>query len=256
MKYSEIQSLFYTLTKTNSTSVPAATLNLFTQRGEERVVTLIMRSDGRWQYDDANYSDLPIGTTTLISAQQDYSLTTAQMKVSGAAIKLASGVWRRLLPFDPDDLGTSSTPLSFIPLVAFGPTMDRAEFLKTPGLPQYYDKQGSSLILYPAPDNGISVTLAAGLKIYYERGPLVFDYSLGTFTDNTGSTTSTPGFNPLFHDLIAYWAAFNYCVVNGLPMANGYMAEIDRKEKELIASYSKRDADERTIMTGKKIKFI
>ncbi len=256
MKYSEISSLFYALTKTNSTSVPNATLNLYTQRGEERVVGLIMGADGRWQYDDANYSDLPIGTTTLVSGQQDYSLSTSQLKVSGVAVKLASGVWRRLLPFDPDDLGTSSTPLSFIPLVAFGPTMDRAEFLKTPALPQYYDKQGSSLILYPAPDNGISVTLASGLKIYYERGPLLFDYSLGTFTDATGSTASSPGFNSLYHDLIPYWAAYNYCVANGLPQANGYMAEIQRKEAALIADYSKRDADERTIMTGRKIKFI
>ena len=163
MTYDSIRSLFYVLTKTNATSVPNATLNLFTQTAENRIASLIMSSDGRWQYDDANQTDFPISTTNLVAGQQDYSLSVNQLKIIGVSVLLASGVWRKLLPFDPADLGTSSTPLSFVPLVMFGPTMDRAEFLKTPGLPQYYDKEGQSIVLYPAPDNGVSVTLTNGL---------------------------------------------------------------------------------------------
>jgi hypothetical protein len=256
MTFAQLQSKFYLLTKTNATSMLAATLNLYMQPALERVVSLILQSDGRWQYDDSNYSDQPIATANLVSGQQDYSLSTSQIEIIGAAVMLKSGAWRELLPFDPADLGTSSSPLSFIPLVAFGPTMDRAEFLKTPALPQYYDKHGPSVILYPAPDNGISVTLTAGLKLYFKRGPLQFDYTTNMFTDSTGSSASVPGFNSLYHDLVAFIAAYDYCVVNLPSLAGGYMSEIQRREAALVADYSKRNEDERTIMSGRKIKYI
>lgn len=249
--------MFYELTKTNSTSMPAATLNIYTQPAEARVVSLLLQADGRWQYDDKNYSDIPTATTNLVNNQQDYSLTTNHLRIEGVAVQTQAGIWRRLLPFDPaSDINSNSTPFTFVPLVSYGPTMDRAEFLKTAGMPQFYDLQGSSIFLYPKPDNGVSVTLTAGLKIYYQRGPLVFDYSAGTFTDSTGSTSSSPGFNSLYHDLIAYLAAYDYCVANTLPQANGYMAQIQRKEAAIVKDYSKRNKDERDVMTPRKIKFI
>lgn len=256
MTYAQIQSLIYELTKTNSTSFPVATLTLYTQRAEERIASLISQAEGRWQHDDANYTDFPIGTQNLISGQSDYDLGATQLRLINVEVKLASGIWRRLIPFDPMDLGTSATPLSFIPLVMFGPTMAREEFLKTPALPLYYDKLGSSIFLYPAPDNGISVTLTAGLKYYYERGPLVFDYSTSKFTDGSGSTSSSPGFNSLYHSLVAYWVAYMFAVANGMSMASGYLTEVQRQEAALTKDYSKRDKDERTIMTGRKIRYM
>ncbi len=256
MKYSDIQTRFQQLTQTNSTEISTAVLNSYIQPAEDRVWSKILKCDGRWQWDDTNNTTFPTATFDLVSGQADYALATTHLKVIGVAVKLASGVWRRLLPFDPADLGTSNTPLSFIPLVTFGPTMDRSEFLKTPALPQYYDKLGNSVVMYPAPDNGISVTLTAGAKVYFQRGGKHFDYTLGTFTDGTGSTATEPGFNSLYHDLVPLWAAYDYCIINLPSLANGYMQEIIRKEQELVADYSKRDADERTIMTGRRIRFI
>ncbi len=255
MQYTTIQQLFYELTKTNPSSVPAATLNLYTQPAENRVVSLIMSADGRWQYDDSNRTDFPIGKGNLVSGQQDYTLSTDHIRFSGAAVLTNAGLWQRLLPFDPEDLK-----------VHFSPLIDRAQFFSTPGRPLFYDKLGTSLILYPAPDNGISVTLTAGLKIYFERGGLNFDwtianggsyasYTAGQFNNSTGNYQSSPGWNQLYHDLIAYWAAYNYCVANTLPMAAGYMAEIQTKEVALLSDYEQRDKDERQILTMSPIRY-
>ena len=41
------------------------------------VVSLILQSDGRWEWDDSNNTTLPIGTTTLVNNQQDYSIAGA-----------------------------------------------------------------------------------------------------------------------------------------------------------------------------------
>ena len=244
MTYGTIQSLIYELTKTNSTSLPVATLNLYTQPAENHVCSLILQADGRWQYDDNNYSDVTTGTSTLVNGQSDYSLSLNQLRIISASIKDVNGIYRRLLPLDPDDL-----------LAGWGPQTDISQIFSSSGLPIYYDLKGGSIFLYPAPDNGINVTLAAGLKLQYQRGPLVFDYTLGTFTDATGSTSSSPGFNSLFHPLIAYHAAYNYAVANLPTLAPGYLNEVQRLEDMLIRFYSKRDKDERQVITVAPIHF-
>ena len=39
----------------------------------ERVIGWILESDGTWQWDDTNYTTLPIGTQTLVNSQGVYS---------------------------------------------------------------------------------------------------------------------------------------------------------------------------------------
>lgn len=255
MKYSDIAKLFYEATGTNATSMAAATLNVYTQPAEDRVVSLILQADGRWQWDDTNNTDFPVATFTLVSGQPDYAFATNYIKLLGVSVKNKAGLWNKLLPFDPDDLNSSANN-SFVPLQNYGPNMDRAEFLKTAGLPQYYDVLGQSAVLYPAPDNGVSVTLAAGGKFYFQRTGKHFDWTLSTFDDSTGSTASVPGFNSLYHSLIPLWAAYNYNLLNNPSLCTNIMNEILRLEMQLKLDYSKRFKDERNIMTPKKINFI
>lgn len=237
MTYSDIRSLIYQLTSTNSTSLPDATLNLYTQPAENHVASLIMQADGRWQYDDSNQTDFPIATTNLVYNQQDYSLSASHLRISGVSVLTNSGLWQRLQPFDPEDLKAHYSPI-----------IDRASFFSTPGRPLYYDKLANSIILYPAPDNGVSVTLTAGLKLYFERGPVLFDYT-------TGTVSNQPGFNSLYHSLIAYWAAYNYCLAKQPSQAQGYLVEAQRLEAAMLADYESRDKDERQRLTMAPIRF-
>lgn len=58
-------------------------------------------------------------------------------------------------------------------------------------------------------------------------------------------TTGTilPGFNSLYHDLIALWVAYEYALANGLKNINAIFAEIDRKETALKKDYALRNRD-------------
>lgn len=227
MNYDQIRSLVYLKTKTNITSLPNASLNLYTQPAEDHVVALINRFDSRWQFDDGNYIDFPIATTQINSGQQDYSLATSHLSIDRAEIKDSSGAWHLLKPIDQQD-----DRLNALDVVATG-------------LPKEYDKTSNSAFLYPIPD----YTSTAALKLYFTRGPLKYDYTANTnagqFTDGTGSGASSdiPGFNSLFHDLIPTWASYNFAINNGQRSAAGFLGEIQLKEQSLEEFFGNRNRD-------------
>lgn len=183
-----------------------------------------MQSDGRWEWDDDNQTDLPIATTALTTDQQDYSLAVTHLSVKRIEILNAStgSTWIELTPFDQSELrGQSIT-----------------EFMESAGIPTYYDKIGNSIFLYPPPD----YTRAAGLKVYFQRPPALYTSAEVT----TG--TKVPGFNSLYHDLISFHAAHDYALANGLPNANQLMASIIQKEEALVSDYQMRNKDEQLVM--------
>lgn len=217
----------------DSTSYSAANLLITINQAYEEVISKILNSDGRWQWDDTNRTDLPIGTTTLVNGQQDYSFDTTHLKIIGVSVKDQSGDWHKLEPIDPDDM-----------------IGDRAEFDPTSGRPERYDKIGNSIFLYPAPDNGVSVTLSAGLKVYFQRTADLYTSAQVT----TG--TKVPGFASPFHMILAYKAALPYCMNYKPARIPMLQIEIQRLEKDLVIFYSKRQKDERQIMRMKKIQYI
>jgi hypothetical protein len=262
MPIADIHTEARSLVDATTASYIDSLLLIRTNMNVRKVSDAILACDGKFQWDDANNTDYPNGVAiiqNLVSGQQAYPVDTSLVKFAGAAIKNQSGIWRKLLPFDPEtDLTNSSTPLTFIPLTNFGPTMDRAEFLKTPGAPQFVDVTGSSAVLYPAPDNGISVTLLNGLKIYGQR--------LGQpFTSAEVATgTKQPGFAAQFHHIIAYLDALPYAQAYKPERVATLQAEILRIMGDpdrgvtgaLTRFYTKRNKDDRPVMRGKKIRFI
>ena len=237
MNIADIQTWARFKSDTDSTSYPDAKLLIAENIAYEEVVGKIMGADGRWQFDDTNYTDLPIGTTNLVSGQQDYQLST-QLKILSVSVKDVDGIWSKLLPFDPADLESS-----------YGPQMDKAEFMKTSGMPLYYDLSGGSVFLYPAPDNGVSVTLTAGLKVAFQRTASVFTSAEVT----TG--TKQPGFASQYHVLIPLKAALAYCQNYKKDRVPSLMQEIAVIEQDMIRFYSRRNKDERQILTMRPINF-
>ena len=105
---------------------------------------------------------------------------------------------------------------------------------------------GASVILDPTP----SFSATAGLKIYFQRPS--DNYTSAQVT--TG--TKAPGFNPLYHDLIPLWVAYEYATSNMLPVANNFLAEIVRKEEVLKKDYNSRNQSDHKILTMKDINFM
>lgn len=194
----------------------------------ERVVSIINQSDGRWEFDDSNQTDLPIATATITTSQQDYTMDVTQLNVERVEVKDTQGKWQKLIPIDQADIYDQSI----------------TDFMSGGGVPVYYDKIGVSIFLYPTPN----YTQASSLKVYFSRPPV------SILASDISSTSTSPGFNKLYHDLIAYWVAYDYAMANGLPNANQLMVEIQRKEDALKEDYALRSKDEHLKLSARKIR--
>lgn len=117
-----------------------------------RVNSWIWESTGTWEYDDSNYTDLPIATTTIVDDQQDYEIPSTAQKIDRVEVKDIAGNYQLITPIDKSQIKT----------------LAMSEFQETAGMPTYYDLVGRSLFLYPKPDT-TKVTATAGLKIYFTR---------------------------------------------------------------------------------------
>ncbi len=215
MTLDQIRTKVHFLTSTNASSFPDASLVVEANNALDRVSSLIMQSDGRWEWDDENNTDLPIATTALVSAQQDYTLSIAHLSITRVEVKDSSSNWHKLLPIDQADVYDQSL----------------TDFLKQNGLPTYYDKMGNSLFLYPAPNYAQN----ASLKVYFQRAPSYF---------TTADTTKAPGFNSLYHELIPLWIAYNYAIANGKENGNLIYQQIVAKELALQEDYALRTKDD------------
>lgn len=186
----------------------------------ERVVGWLIQASGDWQFDDTNFTDLPIGLTTMVDGQYDYSFASSHLEIRRVAVKHTDGKFYFL---DPVDALSMSDPIETL--------------YPTSGIPTEYDKQGGSLFLLPAPASG-SVTLASGLKVYFARTADIF-----TSTEVSSPGTKEPGFASPWHYILSYMAAIPYCMKYHKDRVALYNLEIERMKQELIAHYTRRERD-------------
>lgn len=171
-----------------------------------------------WQYDDSNKTTLPVGYTTLVHNQQDYSLPTDAQRVERIEVKDSGGNFQKLTQIDIHDISNDAM----------------SEFNETIGMPLYYDLVGRSIMLYPIPASG-SVTLTSGLAVYVAREPDLF---------TTASTTAVPGFATPFHKILSLGAAIDF--VTDKATQDRLVAMKTRMEKGLIQFYSRRNVERNT----------
>jgi hypothetical protein len=226
MTLSDIQNDIYFKTKTNSSSFTNADMLIQINKAYNRVASLILKADDRWQWDDYNQSDLPIATTNLVSGQQDYSLATSHLTIDRIEVLQPSGTWFELEQIDQQ-------------LLKRGRRIALEQYLPVPGTPIQYDAIGNSVFLYPTPNYNST----NGLKLYFTRGPIPFTSAdLSTGTDS-------PGFNSLFHDLISLWVSYDFALSNQPTLAPGFMQAIQLKEQAIYDFYGLRNHDGRPRLT-------
>jgi hypothetical protein len=142
----------------------------------------IFNAYGGWQYDDSNYTDLPIATTALVSGTGTYAIPTGSLTVRGVEVLDEGNVWNKLEPITDEQIRQ---------YIAEG------EFYKEDGSPRFYKLINDTIKLYPSPD----YSQDASLKVYYDRGSVDF-----ASTD----TTKTAGFVSEFHDILPIGASITY----------------------------------------------
>jgi len=188
-------------------------------------VGVALGADTRWQFDDTNLTDLPIGLTDINSGQNDYSLDTTVLKILKVEHLNTEGIFEELTPIDIND-----TPIPLDELFA-------------DGIPKYYDKFANSVVLYPKPN----FDRDSSLRVWFQR-----DASYFVSTD----TTKQPGIPSIFHKYIALKVAEPYARDKRLENYVSIRNEITKIETEDIPEYyAKRNKDERPVMTGKVIDY-
>ena len=244
MTIADINSETRSLCDADTTSYIAADLLRRVNNAYEQVVGWLLTADGTWQWDDTNYSDLPIGVQTLVASQSAYTFNDKFLQLLEVQIKDVNGIWQIIKPIDQKEY-SDTDPLD--------------EAFKTAGLPEYYDKVSDDTIkLYPAP-SATNCTLASGLKIKFKRTADLFT----TAQVNTG--TKVPGFASPYHSILSYMAAIPYCMIYKKDRVVEYkrvVGSIDPRSpyygglaKELVELYSQREKDKRKVMTMASIAF-
>ncbi len=196
----------------------------------EDLVAKIVQADGTWQFDDSNYTDLPIGVANMQEGVSGYSFNQQFLQVELVQMKDTNGFWHILRPIDQQDQKSYS--------------LDNYDAGGVKGFPFKYDKEGDTITLYPAP-SATFVTLTGGLKIKFKRTASLF---------LTSDTTKQPGFLSPYHILVAQKTALPYCQTYKPDRVPALIKAIDDGEANLIASYANRERDASTRLTLKKIR--
>lgn len=231
-------TLIRLLTKTTTTSFTNAQVLVVANESYERITGVILSETAAasWKYGDINYTALPTYTMNLVNSQAEYQIDslTGPLIILGVEILDNNGIWYPIRPIDLDYIHNELG-------------LGQVEHLKTDGAPIQYEKIEHMVRLYPAPDNGVSVTLTGGLKIHFLRGASVF-------TDMTASTD--PGLPSPWHSAIAWDSAYTYAVANNLPNLNHLKEGREARVKELLAFISRRDQDDKKVMRPRKTRYI
>lgn len=225
MNISSLNTEARLLVDADTVSYTAADLLRRINNAYEETVGLILGCDGKWQFDDSNYTVFPIGETTLVASQNDYTFDSTHLEIERVQILDSGGIWKFLHPIDISQISIAIE-----------------EFHKTDGVPIYYDKQGSSILLYPAPAAS-AVTLTNGLRVFFKRTASIFT------TAEVTTGTKQPGFVSLYHIVLAYKAALPYAQAYKKDRVAGFINEINRLEKGIVKHYSRREQDRRKRIT-------
>ena len=212
----------------------AANLLILENKYYEQIVGKIISetAGSQWHFGDFNHTAFPSFTINMTNSTAEYALrdwgtTDAEtiLTIMGAEVLDNSGIFHRLRRITLREIHRDEGQA-------------QTEYQKTDGLPNEYELRDNFIVLYPAPDNNVNVTLTAGLKIFYLR-------TADKFTSAEVSTgTKEPGFPSPWHDLLSYGPAYDVALTAGLPNANQFRAEYERKLQEMLDFISRRDQAE------------
>lgn len=230
----DLNTLIDFLCDSTDTSYPVARKVLNINSFYEELIGKIITADGTWQYDDTNYTDHPRGTGNLVQGQEDYSFSSEYLQIEAVEVLNLNNAYIRIHPLDHQELGDLG-PDEYHGVDSSGNAVT--------GFPQFFDQQGDTIRLYPAPTS-TQVTLTAGLRIWFKRRPDLF---------TTSDTTQEPGLPSSYHHILAYGGAIPYCAKFKKDRVARYQKKVDDMTDSLIKSYAHREKSKRKVMTNRGI---
>lgn len=203
-------------------------LKLFTGYANDALSELhniILKADGRMQFDDPNHANAPVADFDLVNGQKKYEIFEA--------IPTASQDWLEVESvdiLDENDNGVKLDPMDIQDL-----EVAESEYKDTNGTPDKFDFDGAEMKLYPSPD----YDKTDGGIIAFKRAPSYFVYT---------DTTKIAGFNSDFHRLIHMKMTLRWGRKLGLGYVVGLEREIIKGEADLKGAYTRRKKYERLVL--------
>lgn len=197
--------------------------------GLNRYLNLAMKAETRWQFHDLNYTTHPEAYTSMSEGQSDYALSELHLQLRNVYVLSRDGNKVPLQPVDEFDFSSKGVAID--------------EYFEGNGMPQFYDKKGKSIKLYPAPSNA-EVQLSAGLYVTYTSAPDYFAYD---------DTTKEAGIPLNFQDYPAIYASWKEATGK---KRKEYKEELTEMEVDIIDFYSSRDRDDRPKMRMRKRSYV
>lgn len=184
----------------------------------DKVTGYAIGSDRRFQWDDTNHTELPIGTRDLTINVTDYSFLTDEQGNSILTLTrvemLEAGYYRMLLPVDKND-----------------ESYDQDAFGQISGVPRYYDKIADNVIRLDAIP---TATVTNGLRFHFQR--------IGSRFAAT-DTTKSPGVAPILHRGYVVAAAYDIALTLGRENLQPLSVEMQKEEAFMIQYFSIRGMD-------------
>lgn len=220
---------------TNNNSYPLKSKARRVNQALNAFFRLAMQTDGKWEADDRNYSDYPIASTDLVTGKKDYTFPNGLLEIIRVEVKNSEGKWHAISPIDQSDLNAEGIIGTHSGFINGAENQALSDFMNVDGDPVYYDKQYSSLWLYPASN----VDVENGLKIYYNR---TLKHILPT------DTLVELGVPSVFNQYIARKASLPFLVEKGKVNKNDIAQLIQQDEEDIKDYFSRRSRDERTVL--------
>lgn len=235
MKLGDIATKARLLTNTDTTSYPDSALLVDINIWLQKVASMIFDSQDDSDFDDARRTDYPVQTTPMIAGQRDYSISVSEqtLKLKRLDISYDGTNFYRAEPFDDGayDLGIGND------------TLTDQNFIRT--TPKY-DVKYNSYWIYPLPT---AADVAAGgvIRSEWQRGFL--DFTTADYTSVLTDSTAIPGFDEVFHPILAYGPAFEYAASKQLPQLQEIQPMLADYEHRLRIAYGKKDLDMRIALS-------
>ncbi len=206
------------------------------------IQTVIMQSQDDWNFDDQTITtSYPVAVRSMVTSQPDYLFSTAlwgllapegaaniansaitPLKITRCEVTWDGTNWYKAEPFTIFERGKASDNTSI-----------NNDFSQTS---PFYEITYSGLRMYPIPPSNVSAL--AQIKLFFVR-------AMNNFAST--DTTKIPGFDVIFHPVLALGASYEFSIANDLARADRIKIQLDETIESLKQHFGTKNRERNAI---------
>lgn len=203
----------------NRNTYPLADIARNVNLGLNRFISVAMRSDSKWQFDDYNNTTAPVAVADIKANQKDYTVNVDFLRITRVEVKDQNGNWRVIPQVDEREVYQAYNELQ-----------------RDSGFPYAYDLRGKQIYFFQPSDTDIT----GGLRVFFQRAGSDF---------TAGDTTKTPGVPETFHEYFVLYGAWMYARKFVPEKVASLKQQIDEMEVAITSHYQERNEVKKPRMT-------